>query len=186
MLGSGCDLWPEPVCGAQVMADEKASPPGLLARLKRSILGPGWRWRSAETGRLKPDAVESEVVARAAPLSRREVGARGEELAADYLKRNGYAIVQTNFRCRRGEIDIIARQGECLVFVEVRTRKGAGFGTPEESVTASKRDKLVTLANIYLQSLDCMPSSWRIDVIAVELGRDGKIARFEHIENAIE
>lgn len=119
------------------------------------------------------------------PLTRREVGSRGEKLAVDFLKGLGYKIVQMNFRCRQGEIDIIAQQGECLVFVEVRTKKSSDFGTPEESVTYSKREKLISLANIYLQTLDSPPPSWRIDVVAVELTPDNKISRLEHIENAI-
>ena len=116
---------------------------------------------------------------------RKEVGASGEKLAADYLKKHGYKIIQRNFRCREGEIDIIAQKGECLVFVEVRTKKNTAFGTPEESVTLSKREKLISLANAYLQAYDKPPLSWRIDVVAVELGPDNRVSRLEHIENAV-
>ena len=116
---------------------------------------------------------------------RKEVGARGENLAADYLKKRGYKIIQRNFRCREGEIDIIAQKGECLVFVEVRTKKNTAFGTPEESVTLSKREKLISLADSYLQSYDKPPASWRIDVVAVELGPNNRVSRLEHIENAV-
>jgi putative endonuclease len=119
------------------------------------------------------------------PLKRKEVGARGEKLAAEYLKKHGYKIIQRNFRCREGEIDIIAQQGDCLVFVEVRAKKGSGFGTPEESVTLSKREKLISLTNAYLQGCDNPPTSWRIDVVAVELAPDNKVSRLEHIENAV-
>jgi putative endonuclease len=119
------------------------------------------------------------------PLKRGEVGARGEKLAAEFLKKRGYKILKRNFRCREGEIDIIAQQGGCLVFVEVRTKKGSGFGTPEESVTLSKREKLISLANAYLQACDNPPASWRIDVVAVELTPDNKVSRLEHIENAV-
>ncbi len=123
-------------------------------------------------------------MARNVPSRRGEVGALGEKLAADFLKKRGYRIVERNFRCRQGEIDIIARQGECLVFVEVRTKASSGFGTPEESVTARKREKLASVAETYIQSHDS-PSSWRIDVVAVELSPDGRVSRLEHIENAI-
>jgi len=119
------------------------------------------------------------------PSNRKEVGARGEKLAADLLKKRGYKIIQRNFRCREGEIDIVAQRGECLVFVEVRTKKNTAFGTPEESVTLSKREKLISLANAYLQAYDKPPQSWRIDVIAVELTPDNRVSRLEHIENAI-
>ena len=116
---------------------------------------------------------------------RKEVGAIGEKLAADFLKRRGYRILQKNFRCREGEIDIIVQKDECLVFVEVRTKKNTAFGTPEESVTLSKREKLISLANAYIQAYDKPPQSWRIDVIAVELTPDNRVSRLEHIENAI-
>lgn len=118
-------------------------------------------------------------------LTRRDVGARGERLAADYLESRGYKILERNFRCREGEIDIVARQGECLVFVEVRTRKSRDFGTPEESVTFSKREKLVSLADAYIQTCDDPPPSWRIDVVAVELTSGNRVLRLRHIENAV-
>ena len=121
-----------------------------------------------------------------APLSRREVGAIGEKTAALFLRRHGFKIVEQNVRSRYGEIDIIARKDRCLVFVEVRTRRGSEFGTPEESVTPAKRERLVALAESYLQSLERMPPSWRIDLVAVELARDGRSSRVRHIENAID
>ena len=118
-------------------------------------------------------------------LQRKEVGARGEKLAADFLKKRGYRILQKNFRCREGEIDIIAQKDECIVFVEVRTKKSTAFGTPEESVTLAKREKLISLANTYIQDYDKPPQSWRIDVVAVELTPDDRVSRLEHIENAV-
>ena len=66
---------------------------------------------------------------------RRSLGQRGEALAADYLRRMGYQVLATNFRCQWGEVDIVAMDGSTLVFVEVRTRRGASFGTPQESLT---------------------------------------------------
>jgi putative endonuclease len=116
---------------------------------------------------------------------RKEIGAIGEKLAVDFLKKRGYKILHKNFRCRGGEIDIITQQGDCLVFVEVRTKKGSGFGTPEESVTRSKQERLISLANTYLQTCDSPPSSWRIDVVAIELASNNKVSRLEHIENAV-
>ena len=145
-----------------------------------SLLG---LFKRSKTERGGPEAV---VQAVSVPLTRREVGVRGEELAADFLKGRGYRILQRNYRCRQGELDIIARHGECLVFVEVRTKTSSDFGTPEESVTCSKKEKLISLANVYLQNLDAQPRSWRIDVVAVELTPDGRTARLEHIENAID
>ena len=117
--------------------------------------------------------------------TRREVGDIGERLAAAFLERHGYAILQRNFRCREGEIDIVARQGESLVFVEVRAKRGSGFGTPEESITDLKKERLVSVADAYLQQCDDPPSTWRIDVVAIDLTRDNDIRRLEHIESAV-
>ncbi len=168
------------------MTEEKISAKALLKRLKRFAFNHSIRSCLLRQDRfLRPDSGRTDVVDKAVPLTRREVGSRGEKLAVNFLKGRGYKIVQINFRCRQGEIDIIAQQGECLVFVEVRTKKSTGFGTPEESVTFSKREKLISLANIYLQTLDSPPPSWRIDVVAVELTPDDRISRLEHIENAV-
>ena len=118
-------------------------------------------------------------------LTRREVGARGERLAADFLEGQGYKILERNFRCREGEIDIVAQHGECLVFVEVRAKKSPDFGAPEESISVFKREKLVSLADAYLQKCDDLPPSWRIDVVAIELAPNNEVLRLGHIENAI-
>jgi len=117
--------------------------------------------------------------------ARRRSGALGEKIAAKHLAGLGYEIRDTNFRCQKGEIDIVARDGECLVFVEVRTKTGSGFGTPEESVTSAKKAKLVSLALVYLQTHNHLPPLWRIDVVAVELDREGKPSRIELVQNAV-
>ena len=119
------------------------------------------------------------------PLSRRERGALGEKIALDFLTERGFVILEQNFRCREGEIDIVARQGDCLVFVEVRTRATPNLGTPEESVTPAKGQRLVTLAQTYLQSHEGLPGQWRIDVVAIDMDRQGRPSRVELIENAI-
>ena len=69
--------------------------------------------------------------------------------------------------------------------IEVRTRSGSDFGTPEESVTTTKKDRLVRLAQTYIQTHQHLPSPWRIDVVAVEMDHDGKVSRIELIESAI-
>lgn len=118
-------------------------------------------------------------------INRKRLGALGERIAREHIEKLGYRVIETNFRCHEGEIDIIAREGEELVFVEVRTRRGLGFGSPEESITVSKREKLIEVANAYLQSHEGSPSSWRIDVVAVELGPGSAISRVELIQNAV-
>ncbi len=118
-------------------------------------------------------------------MNRKALGEMGERWAREYLERNGYRIRETNYRCREGEIDIIADHNNCLVFVEVRTKTGSEFGTPEESVTVAKQEKLVSLAMCYLQTHDDLPTEWRIDVVAIEVSPKGRVTRMELIQNAV-
>jgi putative endonuclease len=119
-------------------------------------------------------------------MDRQEVGKLGEKAAQKFLKKRGYRIRETNFRCRHGEIDIIAQKKDWLVFVEVRTKSNLDFGTPEESITQAKKKKLVALALTYTSTHQDLPPLWRIDVVAIELDDKGKLKRIELIENAIE
>ena len=119
-------------------------------------------------------------------MKRRELGALGERIATEHLTKLGYVIRERNFRSKEGETDIIAEKDDFLVFVEVRTRRSHSFGTPEESVNARKKERLITLAQAYIQSHEDLPPSWRIDVVAIELGPKGEISRLELIENAID
>jgi putative endonuclease len=120
---------------------------------------------------------------------RRALGAWGEDHAARQLEAGGYAIVERGWRCRFGEIDLIATQGDALVFVEVRTRRGSARGSAEESITPAKARRLARLADAYLaareQSGTPWPGPYRIDVIAITLDRAGRIEKFNHIESAI-
>ena len=116
--------------------------------------------------------------------SRRGLGRRGEELAARHLAAKGYEIVARNWRCSAGELDLVARDGECLVMVEVRTRRGEELGSPEESLTAAKQARLVTLGEAYVQEQDWV-GDWRIDVVAVEMDRSGHLLRVDQYENAV-
>ncbi len=119
-------------------------------------------------------------------MKRRETGILGEKLAGDFLGKNGYSIIETNYRCPAGEIDIIAQQRDTLVFIEVRTKKSRRFGTPEESITPAKMEKLRTVAAHYGQNRSNLPAAWRIDVVAIEMDNAGKVSRIELIENAVE
>jgi len=118
-------------------------------------------------------------------MKRRETGILGEELAADYLRERGYEIIETNYRCPEGEIDIVASDGDTLVFIEVRTRSSRRFGTPEESITPTKKERMRLTAARYLEAHEGLPDEWRIDVVAVELDRKSRISRIEQIENAV-
>ncbi|MEA2639827.1 MAG: putative endonuclease [Chloroflexota bacterium] len=116
---------------------------------------------------------------------RAATGRTGEELAASHLQRQGYRILDRNVRSRLGEIDIIAMDGTCYVFVEVRTRRSAAM-TPEESVTRRKQRRMANLGMLYLQSHGKENEPWRADVVAIELGVDGQATRLEHYVNAVE
>ena len=117
--------------------------------------------------------------------SRKDIGRLGENLAADYLKKQGFIIVETNYRCPTGEIDIIAQQEDCLVFIEVRTKTGAGYGSPEESLTDPKKKHMIDSAYTYLEKKNKLQSNWRIDFIAVELDHNNKPSRIEHYKDAV-
>jgi putative endonuclease len=116
---------------------------------------------------------------------RRRLGAFGERLAAAHLEAKGYRIRARNYRCREGEIDIVAQDGETLVFVEVRTRRGDALGGPAESITATKEARLVTAAMSYVQALPQPPTDQRIDVIAIQLSPGGRLLAIDHIEGAV-
>jgi putative endonuclease len=115
---------------------------------------------------------------------RQKLGHWGESVAAHHLEANGYRIVARNWRCQIGEIDLIAQAGEVLVFVEVKTRRGRDLGTPEEGLTPHKSRKLLKLGQMYLSAHD-LDVDWRIDLVAVELDKTGKLVRCEHIPNAV-
>jgi putative endonuclease len=117
--------------------------------------------------------------------STRPLGQRGENLAANYLKQHGYTIVETNWRCKHGELDIIARKDAVLVFVEVRTRRADSSEPAFESITPRKRMKLTTLAHAYLAAHHLINTLWRIDVIAIGIPRTGNPI-IEHGEDALD
>ncbi|MFZ5814852.1 MAG: YraN family protein [Bacillota bacterium] len=102
------------------------------------------------------------------------VGREGEEAAAAYLASRGYRILERNLRFRSGEIDLVAEESGFLVFVEVKTRRSAGFGSAAEAVTAEKRRRLIRLAGLYLARRGGTPPPCRFDVVTVEPGPDGQ------------
>ena len=102
-------------------------------------------------------------------LWRRQSGQRGEELAVAYLQRQGYRVQQQNYRCRRGEIDIIAWDGAILVFVEVKTKGQTAFGAPQAMVHQQKQQKIVSAAMTYVQQQAIQGVALRFDVVAVTL-----------------
>jgi len=117
-------------------------------------------------------------------MEARELGRFGEERAARFLRLHGYRIVETNYSCRLGEIDLIARKGRYLVFVEVKLRKSGDFAAAREYVTPSKQKRILSTAAVYLaqNETELQP---RFDVIEIYApqGEKGKIT-INHIEDA--
>ena len=101
-----------------------------------------------------------------------ELGSLGEHIAATYLTDVGVRVLDRNWRCREGELDIVAREADALVFCEVKTRRGIGFGHPVEAVTASKQRRLRTLAQRWLAAHDEHAPVVRFDVVGVLLRPD--------------
>lgn len=96
-------------------------------------------------------------------------GKEGEKIAADFLKKNGYRIIDKNFRCPLGEIDIVAREKSAIVFVEVKTRQSSKLGYPEQAVGIRKQKKMSQLALWYLQKRKLADISARFDVVAITM-----------------
>ena len=115
---------------------------------------------------------------------RGELGRRGEGLAEAFLRRSAYTIVARNYRCRLGEIDLVALDGPVLVFVEVRSRNGPAFGTPLESVDARKQIRLARVARQFLAERRWHDRDARFDVIGVRFDEDPP--RVEHVQAAFE
>jgi putative endonuclease len=109
-----------------------------------------------------------------------ELGRDGEDAAAEYLTRLGMRVVERNWRCRYGEIDIIAREGTVLVFCEVKTRRGTGFGVPLEAITAAKLSRIRRLAALWLEEAGGHRGPVRIDAVGVLWHADGRRA-IEHL-----
>ena len=113
------------------------------------------------------------------------LGRRGEDLAVRELVCRGYEIVERNWRCPDGEVDIVARLGRIWAFVEVRTRRGQAFGTPEESLTDAKLARMIAVAEHYLAEYDLADVDWRLDLVAVVIDRSGRLERLDVLENVV-
>jgi putative endonuclease len=118
-------------------------------------------------------------------MTRRGLGAWGEETAARYLIDKGFAIIERNWHAAHGELDLVAQDGETLVFVEVKARRRHDYGWPEEAVTPTKQRRLRKTAWAYLQAHEIGDVDWRFDVVAIDRGPGGDVVRLEHYRNAI-
>ncbi len=115
-------------------------------------------------------------------FNRRKQGEVGEDLAVDYLKKAGFKILERNYRYERNEIDIIAEDGEDLVFVEVKARHSAKFGEPEDAITEEKQMRIQKAADGYFYEREIDNHACRFDVIAIEYCNDKPEIR--HIRDA--
>lgn len=119
-------------------------------------------------------------------MSRKKLGAFGESVAATHLEARGYMIVERNWRCEVGEVDIIAKKGEHWAFVEVKTRKNQPEGAPEQAITKKKGERLGAISAEYLTQHDLDDDlSMSIDLVAVELDAKGVVTRIEHIPDMV-
>ena len=116
-------------------------------------------------------------------LSKKDIGDIGEKRAVEYLSGLGYQILETNWRYKRAEIDVIAKTDEILVFVEVKTRSYAYYGQPSEAVDKRKEALLMDAAQRYMESIDY---EWeiRFDIISIILNESGSYKKLDHFEDA--
>jgi putative endonuclease len=118
--------------------------------------------------------------------ARQDLGAAGELLARRHLERQGYRFVAANWRRPYGELDLIMRDGDVLVFVEVKTRSGERLVTAEESLTAAQGRRLLRAAQTFLAGREDLAGLfWRIDFVAVTLASTGAVSRLTHIVDAV-
>jgi putative endonuclease len=114
-----------------------------------------------------------------------EYGKGSEALAAEFLEKRGYTMVEKNFRTRRGELDLIALDGDFLVFVEVKARRSSGYGEPHWAVTEKKRRHLIHASQLYLARKRLTKQLCRFDLVVIQETREGE-SKIELIRNAFE
>ena len=124
-----------------------------------------------------------ETTAQAADRRSDELGRRGEDLAADYLASTGLVVLSRNWRCREGEVDLIATDGQRLVVCEVKTRSGTGYGEPSEGVTPAKAARIRRVTAAWLRAYRVGWCEIRFDVLAVLCPQDGPVT-VEHLRGA--
>ena len=117
---------------------------------------------------------------------RQQLGTFGERVAKAHLESNGYHVLETNFRVREGEVDIVAQRGDLVVFVEVKTRRGDAMGSAVEAIDWRKAQRLLLAAQAYEERHEGLPPGRRIDLIAIDLDADGVLVSLQHIESAVE
>lgn len=118
--------------------------------------------------------------------SNKDIGSRGEDIAENYLKEIGYIILERNFQCKTGEVDIIAKDGNYLCFIEVKSRYGKLYGNPCEAVTYSKQSKIRKTATVYIMKKKLYKFNFRFDVIEIIFNIYNNIPSIRLIKNAFQ
>jgi putative endonuclease len=114
---------------------------------------------------------------------RQSIGHLGESIAAVFLEKKGYTILERNYRTPHGEIDLIVSQDEFIAFVEVKTRTSSSLGPPEISITSRKIEHMRNAAEYFIQQHPEMVNDWRIDAITIQLNTDQSAPLVDHFEN---
>ncbi len=141
--------------------------------IKKAIL-----WDSFFASKIKNSVV---IFVWGVNMSRKELGRKAENIAIDRLNSIGYKILETNFTCKIGEIDIIAEEDSCLVFVEVRSKKNNNYGFPQETINLKKQNKIKKVALYYLKINNLFEENCRFDVVAIIFN---PVLKVEIIKNA--
>lgn len=110
-------------------------------------------------------------------------GFKGENLASNFLRKKGYEIIERNFRIKGGEIDIIAKDGDTLVFIEVKARSSMEFGSPLEAITSWKLRSIIKTAQFYKLKNPKLPEAMRIDAVAISLDEYNEVNTIELVKN---
>lgn len=120
------------------------------------------------------------------PTARRRLGSQGEGYARHYLEAHGYVFVTANWHCATGELDLVMREGDEVVFVEVKTRRGEQMGSAEESLSPAQANRLLVASEWFLAETPALSAAiWRIDLVAITLDQTGAVHRLSHLINAV-
>src|SRR5690606_12891759 len=117
-------------------------------------------------------------------MKQKEIGDFGESLAGRILEQKGYVILERNFQTRYGEVDLVAKEGEVLVFVEVKARRSHNYGSGAEAVTRTKQQRLIRAALHYMFRRGCQNRPCRFDLLELELDKEGKPRSYRLLKNA--
>lgn len=113
----------------------------------------------------------------------KKIGDFGEKIAEEYLVEKGYQVLDRKYTTRFGELDLVTMEAGCIVFVEVKTRTSTTFGTPEDSITPAKIERIENAGLLWMQEHPTAPDDWRIDAIAIYVNSQGQLIDLRHFPN---